>query len=463
VADIDPQKKMAPGEARAPGLSVQQILDSEADRQVIPPVYREESYRFLGDDDLAVERYTSYDFHRREVEKMWRVTWQMACREEDIPDVGDHIIYELAEHSIIVVRVAEGTIKAYHNACLHRGRQLRTEGGCVPFFRCPYHGWSWNLDGTLKKIMSEWDFPHIDKERFSLPECHIGLWGGFVFISMADEPQPFDDYLGVLKPHFQQFFPMEHRFKAAHVGAIIDANWKATMEAFIEGYHGPATHPQMAFYVGDENTQYDVYGDTVNRMISAEAVASPVLTYDIDAATIVSSMSRDLGIGHVDPDQIPDDANARDVMADMMRQMMGQAMGMDTSSVSNAELLEAIQYYLFPNMVPWGPAQPLVYRFRPNGDDPNSCIADIMLLMPLPPGMDRPPAAQLRMLPDRNPDWREAAELGALGQVFNQDMQNLPFVQKGLRASKKRGVTLSNYQEIRIRHYHQTIDKFLSA
>lgn len=449
-------------DARCPGQSVQDVLREEAKTQPVPAALLEESPKFLGSEDLDVERYTSHEFHRQEVEKVWRKVWQMACREEDIPEVGDVIVYDVAEHSIIVVRTAENEIKAYHNSCLHRGRQLRTEDGSVPFFRCPYHAWSWNLDGTLRSMPAQWDFAHVDPASCKLPECKVGTWGGFVFINMDENAEPLDDYLGVLKEHFAQWaVPLDQRFKAAHVAGIVECNWKALMEAFIEGYHGPSTHPQMAFYAGDLNTQYDVYDAHVNRMITLEGVPSPHLQYGVEPSEIVRAFSQDMAIGDPDAITIPEGKSARDVLGDVMRELMSKATGRDLSNVSNAEFLEGTEYFLFPNFVPWGGLIPNVYRVRPYGDDPNVSIIDIMLLMPVPEGQPRPAPAKMRVLEQRNPDWRDAPELGVLGQVFNQDMQNLPFVQKGMKASRTGKLKLANYQEVRIRHYHQTLDRYI--
>ena len=93
--------------------------------------------------------YTSRAFHELEKEKLWSKVWQFACREEEIPDVGDTAVYDICDWSILVVRSAPDTIKAYYNACLHRGRQLREFSGWTNELRCPFHGFCWNLDGSL--------------------------------------------------------------------------------------------------------------------------------------------------------------------------------------------------------------------------------------------------------------------------------------------------------------------------
>src|SRR5206468_4105093 len=100
--------------------------------------------------EIAPGRYFAPEFHRLEVERVWRRVWQMACREEQIADVGDSIVYEIAGASLIVMRTTPDQIRAFHNSCLHRGTQLRTKPGRVTALRCPFHGFTWNIDGTLR-------------------------------------------------------------------------------------------------------------------------------------------------------------------------------------------------------------------------------------------------------------------------------------------------------------------------
>src|SRR3546814_1412283 len=98
---------------------------------------------------IDVERYYSREFHDLEVEKLWRRVWQLACHEDEIPEVGDALVYDIASLSFIVVKTGEDEFSAYPNACRHRGRRLLDcpKKGLTNF-RCPFHGWSWKLDGT---------------------------------------------------------------------------------------------------------------------------------------------------------------------------------------------------------------------------------------------------------------------------------------------------------------------------
>jgi phenylpropionate dioxygenase-like ring-hydroxylating dioxygenase large terminal subunit len=453
-------------QGRSTGPTVQEVLAEEAAHQVVPTVLQTESPTYFGVADLPKERYLSQDYHHREVEKMWRKVWQMACREEDIPAIGDTIVYDIADDSIVVVRVTADQIKAYHNSCLHRGTQLARGQRSVASLTCQFHGWSWNLDGTMKNLPCQWDFPQVDMASLRLPEVKVDTWDGWVFINLDPGSGTLMDYLGgVLPAHFEQM-PLKGRFKAAHVQARVPANWKAAMEAFIESYHVFMTHPQIVLFTGDHNTQYDVFDDHSNRMITLIGVPSPSLGDSVDDQDVTESLVVDF-LQSSEPTEIGPGQTARDVAANAHRVEFSKLYGVDMSKISNAEAIDAIEYALFPNFIPWaGDGFPIVYRFRPDDNNPQSCIVDVMLMGLYPDGID-PPTAKIRWLDNAagsdSPDWTQAPELGALGAILNQDMGNLSRVQRGLRASRKQGVTFSAYQESRIRHFAQILDRYLEA
>jgi hypothetical protein len=193
-------------------------------------------------------------------------------------------------------------------------------------------------------------------------------------------------------------------------------------------------------------------------MITAVGVQSEHVDETLDDAEIVAAMlnRRD---GNV---TIGPESSARKVLADKVRASMRRQTGGDYSEVTDAEALDGIEYFLFPNFMPWaGLLTPFVYRFRPNGHDPDSCIIDIMKLEPVPDGEARPPAAATRHLgPDES--WSDVPELGTFGRVFNQDGSTFGRIQRGLHASVASNLTLSRYQESRIRHFHATLDAYLA-
>jgi hypothetical protein len=143
------------------------------------------------------------------------------------------------------------------------------------------------------------------------------------------------------------------------------------------------------------------------------------------------------------------------------REALRANLGDRVDQFSDAELLDSIYLSVFPNWHPWGSFNPIVYRFRPHGNDPDECIHECMFFVPAPEGQPRPAAAPIRWLgPDD--DWVDAAELGMLAKVFNQDVFNLPRVQRGLKAMKQPYVVFGDYGETKIRHFHQLLDEWIA-
>lgn len=450
--------------ARCEAESVQDILKQEI--RPVPRALTEQDYTFVGSDPLPVERWLSQDFFEREKATVWKKTWQMACREEDIPKVGDHIIYEVNDDSLLVVRSAANEIRAFHNSCLHRGRRLRDMGGSVAQFRCPYHAFTWDLQGRSKLIPCQWDFPHIQQETFCLPQAKVDTWGGFVFVNFDLDAKPLSAFLGILPEHFKDW-NYENKTKIAHVGKVAKFNWKVGIEAFIESFHVIQTHPQILPSTADANTQYDNYeGEHFNRMITAMAVPSPHLEHRPTEQEIVNAMSgrSKRTLGDADPSllALPPGTTARQFMAEAARRMIQERAGLDLSRSTDSEMLDAIQYFVFPNFFPWGGyGSNIVYRFRPAKNSPDWCLMEVILIDNPPKEGPPPPPAQMRLLDEDEP-WTNAPELGSLGAVFEQDFGNLPNVQKGLKASATGVVNLGNYQECRIRDLHRLIDRYIA-
>lgn len=459
-----PLKDLAKGAARCPGApSTQQIVSG--DKVAAPDWVRSESYAFLGDEDIPKDRYIDPAYARLEFDTLWKKTWQFACREEHIPEIGDYHVYDIGRHSFIVTRVNATEIRAYYNACLHRGTKLRASGteGNASEFKCSFHGWSWKIDGSHQETVCHWDFPHVDPKRFSLPQAKVECLGGFVFINMDLDAPTLAEYLGPeITAHFNAW-KLENRYIYLHVAKRLPCNWKLAIEAFMEAYHVIETHPQVAVSNGDANSQYDIYGEHVNRFISPLGVLSPHLygkhteedilkQFTLGDSGALGSGERTLGEG----------GTARQVMADMFRGMFEQATHTDLSGVSDSELLDCYSYTVFPNTFLFpGISLPMVYRFRPDPVDHRKCLYEVLFMRPVPVDGSRPmPSEPIRLRDDQS--FTEAAGMDAgFGAILDQDTDNLVLQQEGLEASAKPGLTLGNYQEIRVRHFERAIDKYL--
>jgi phenylpropionate dioxygenase-like ring-hydroxylating dioxygenase large terminal subunit len=436
-------------------LTYQQLLDT--DTRLVPEVLRLENPVGFGTADIPTTGYISRQFHDLEVERLWRRVWQMACREEEMPEVGDVAVYDIAGLSILIVRTAPSEIKAYYNACLHRGRQLREHAGRVKELRCPFHGYCWNLDGALKHVPCAWDFPQVEPAKFHLPEVRVGRWGGFVFINMDPDASPLAAFLGDLPSHFARW-PLEDRFTEVHVAKVLPCNWKVAQEAFMESLHVVATHPQLLPGIGDANSQYDVFGN-FSRAITPNATPSPHLSWTPTEQEIFDAVV-DRRLDEPPVVSIPDGMTARQVTAASARAGLRDAIGEAAEELCDAEVSDSIYYTVFPNFHPWGAYNRIVYRFRPNGTKHEESIWETMFLSPC--SGERPPPAKVHWL-GLDEDFSQAPELGFLARVFNQDLFNLTRLQVGLHSLQKPGVTFSAYQESKIRHFHRLLERWLES
>ena len=450
--DVDDQIPLE----RSPGPSWQDVLDQ--DSRPVPDFLRAESPYLNGFGDIPKDRYLSREWHEKEKACLWSRVWQFACREEQIPEVGSYIVYEIADQSYLVTRVSEDEIKAYPNVCLHRGRLLKTYDGRCSEFRCPYHGFAWHLDGELKHIPAEWDFPHLEarSEDMALPEVKVGTWAGFVFINPDPEAESLQDFLGeeILR-HFERW-DLENRYIQAHVSKIVNCNWKIANEAFSEGFHVNATHPQGMTYTGDPQSQVDIWGNTA-RNISPKGIPCPLLSF----VPTEEQMLRDaLDVREGEPLPIPfeDGETMRTALSRAGRERFRDSFGDRVDDLTDAEFLDAWVYTVFPNFMPWGAFNRIFYRFRPNGDEHESCIFEIFYLAPF--SGDRPPPATETKLGPSDP-WTDAQELEKLAMVAEQDTFNMQRVHQGLKVLRREGVLLSRYQESIVRWRQDLIQKYV--
>jgi phenylpropionate dioxygenase-like ring-hydroxylating dioxygenase large terminal subunit len=417
--------------------------------------------------DIPFSRYTSQAFFDLEMEKMWRKVWQYVCREDEVADPGDYKVYDIGRHSLVVVRADDGSLRAYHNSCLHRGTKLKDSrtSGWSGELRCRYHGWTWDLDGALKEVPCAWEFPHLDYAANRLPRARAEAWNGLVFVNLDRDAPPLLDYLGVLPEHFSNW-PWTDWYLFMHLEKELHCNWKTAQDAFMEAYHTPLVHPQLTQVVGDWNMQHDIFDDHVSRDLCAFAVCSPA------AKTSISEQKRldRVLTGGRSPDAtsvtLAAGQSARDAMARQVRGTLESQYGMDTSGYSDAEMIDSIKYNLFPNIFLYtGLSSRAIHRVKPIANDPNRCTFEVLMMRPVAKGQPRPAPAEVVRIPEEM-SYRDVKELAAFALTaitLDQDTGNLRAQHEGMLASVKGAETLSIYQESRIRAFHDTLEKYLNA
>lgn len=408
---------------------------------------------------IPKERYTSPEFAALEWERMWTRVWLMAGRVSDIPEPGDYFTFEIGRESIVVVRQRDGGIAARYNVCMHRGNRLVEPGsrGNVQRFWCLFHGWQYDLDGSLKKVHDPDCFPQgLPTDRLSMQPVRCDTWAGFVFVSLNPDVEPLVDYLGVIPEHLDPY-----RFENWKIGfdctIEIECNWKTSVDAFNEAYHIAATHTWTLAFSDDVGTTYDCY-DKHTRMIYPEVRPSPRHS----GAGTVTPEIKELFLQRVGVDTNSFNgttpAEARRAFADATM-AMAPVLGADFSALNEAQLCDDFHYTIFPNVTfnthalfVW------VFTHRPHPDDPNRMYFDFINLINAP---DQDiPRPEKRFFSSAAGDRLEGQCEG--GDLMDEDLYNLPRIQQGLRSRAFESLHLGT-QEVRILHFHDTLMRYVEG
>ncbi|MBM4267866.1 MAG: aromatic ring-hydroxylating dioxygenase subunit alpha [Deltaproteobacteria bacterium] len=404
---------------------------------------------------IPKERYTSREFAAHEWERMWTKVWLMAGRASDIPEPGDYFTFEIGPESVLVIRQHDGGVAARYNVCMHRGNRLREPGrGHAERFSCLFHGWEYDVDGKLLRALDPECFPQgVPSERLGLRPVRCDTWAGFVFVCLDPEAEPLRDYLGVIPAHLDPYG--FETWKIAYDCTIeIECNWKTCVDAFNEAYHLSATHAWTIEFSDDVNTIYDCY-DRHTRMIFPEVQASP----RHPGAGTVTPAIKDFFLARVGVDVAsfrggPEEA--RTAFAEAIRKM-GPSLGADFSQLNESQMCDDFHYTIFPNltlnthsMFVW------VFTHRPHPDDPNKMYFDFLSLVNTPAhDVPRPEKQVLRTADGDTLDGKCEG-----GNLMDEDLYNLPRIQKGMRSAAFQALHLGK-QEVRILHFHDTLMRYL--
>ena len=207
-------------------------------------------YTELGTGPISIERYTSREYFEKERERIFRKVWLNIGRVEQIPNPGDYFVKDLAvcNTSVLVVRGRDGTIRAFHNMCAHRGNQLVWDSkGTCQAFSCKFHGWVYALDGSLRHITDEDNFFGLKKETLGMTPVAVDTWEGFIFINVDPAPkQTLHDYLGEeLRTSIAGYPFAEVSSNLFSWHTDVNANWKVVKDAFQEVYHISTLHRRI--------------------------------------------------------------------------------------------------------------------------------------------------------------------------------------------------------------------------
>lgn len=208
-----------------------------------------------GREGLSSWCYTNPELYDLECDTLFRRHWQLACHIADVPNSGDYVAFDLVGERALIVRGRDGVVRAFHNLCRHRASRVVAgeSGNCPGVITCPFHAWSYELDGRLRGAAQPKTFPDLDKDEWGLKQLEMEIWQGFVFVRFQPGPQPsVAELMALFEDEVSPHNPSELVAVEGALGAMESApvNWKSVRDVDNEGYHVAMAHPGL----------HDLYG-----------------------------------------------------------------------------------------------------------------------------------------------------------------------------------------------------------
>lgn len=424
------------------------------------------------DDWIPKDDYVSSEFAELERRHLWPRTWQVACRVEELPKVGSFVTYEVLDESIIVVRTSESEIRAYNNACLHRGRRLTDGAGRTQGFVCRFHGWAWNLQGQNTRVVDPEDWGRcMHQKELALREFKIGIWGGFVFVNMDPDCESFEEYLGEMPDYLDPMELDKQRYRW-YISVEMEANWKTVQEAFLEAYHVQHTHRRLepfvdsksdSFAVGKHGRLQKYLGEAKVGRYSGGAGAKDqraafLETLRVNVQEITSiSPERDFHAACRIMTELPPTATWTEsaLKAFEFIREASIASGAGYPNMTREQVLRAgFDWNIFPNTAcAIGPTGGIWYRFLPTPDNnPNRSIFEIYSLERVVPGGE--PKLQKKHFRS----WRDHPDMPVF---LIEDFENIADIQRGMRTKHWRAARTNPVQERIISNMHRVLRQFM--
>ena len=424
-------------------------------------------------DFVPASDYTA-EFHRLEMERVWPRVWQVACREEEIPNVGDYVNYEIGNESILVVRSAPDKIRAFYNVCPHRGRRLRDDArGTLKAIFCGYHAWTFDLDGKPTAIPSRDDWkgcPLSNDADLSLSPVKVGTWAGWVWINMDPASMSLREYLGPIPGRLDRYLWEDCRMRSYQT-LIFPINWKVAIEAFVEPYHVIATHPQLLRWGHGRATPVEEYlypgfqhgGHTGGRNYHFDEDAEfrdprdYIYSSALNTYHTLHGLYHEAGVRAAERmmKEVPagltlQEASAR--YANLRREEIIKS-GASFPEGVTSEDQRIIEWLIFPNSSVLTTVEGAFwYRSRPNSDDPNSTIFDVWSLGRFAPGKE--PKIEQEF-------YRNLDEFKGKNPILEQDFSNMLAVHKGTRSRGWKGARPNPIQESQVGNFHRVLHGYV--
>ena len=423
---------------------------------------------------LSKDRYISEDFMRSEWNGIWTKAWLFAGLESDLSETGDFFVYDIGRESIVITRNDENEISAFYNVCQHRGNKIVTlESGSFNKVSCPYHGWTYGLDGTLEHVPDRELFKEgVPCEEKSLKPVKVSVWAGLVFINMDESSSSLETFLGPiidqLKPYkFEKMNLVKHQ-----TVSLLETNWKTVRDNFLEQYHVDFIHPQHASFVDCCDAENDLWPFGHTRTMVTSPVVNPRYSTPEEPPEFMKDYLKGLRLN-------PDDFNGKvpEIRKAIQKQkrVIGNELGFDFSEFTDDQVSDVLQYDIFPNIfMTIHPERLWIFGPKPHESDPNKCSFTKWSFQ-IPSHQVRDESKELELLPGSSfyeqtgsrPEHdiftREDVVQGrkSLTVTIDQDIHYLNDMQAGMHSKGFDSATLSNDEE-RLQHFHDWVDDWIS-
>ena len=214
-------------------------------RQATRTLHRSSKALASGPKSLPQKYFVSPEIFEQEQAQFFSKEWLLVGHQSQIAHAGDYLVQRVSGESLIVTRDKGGRIHGFFNVCRHRGsRLIEDDGGNRPAIQCPYHTWTYGLDGRLIGAPHMDEVPGFDKADYPLPPVNLELWEGFIFVNLEKNPEPLKKWFAPLSGKFSHW-NMSILQPAKRIEYDVRANWKLMFENDSECYHCPGVHPQL--------------------------------------------------------------------------------------------------------------------------------------------------------------------------------------------------------------------------
>ena len=405
---------------------------------------------------IPVSRYLSPEFFEEELTRVWPRAWQLACTVDHVANPGDWYEYRVGRYSVLIVRGDDGVLRAFQNVCLHRGSELCSGSGAgLAEIRCPFHRWTWGLDGRLREVPSRREFGVLNDD-YPLIDVQVDTWGPLVFVNLDRDAGPLAEFLDPVPAETAWANLDEFRCQAL-ISVRADCNWKTLIEGFSETYHVQGIHREMLGMADDVNGPQVIW-PRHGRLVQSYGLPSPRQGRpggDEDVyASFIEVMGARIGVEDKTAPMppIPEGDTLRDVLARMVRDT-NRVKGIDLSSYDDHHVLDMEQYNLFPSITVLVFADMLsVVRARP-GTHVEEAYMDVFAFTRVQsPDTPRAKPFDALLPPEAEPPF---------GMVLNQDVGNFARTQRGLHQPGFTHLTVSPTEECRVVNLHRTLEEYL--